>query len=234
MTKNFENLPPEERIKKFREEEKKKQKEIDDARKKIKESEDELTERRKWEDKVPIPEFMAESLEGLSKDAQDMIRSQKGISKKENFDGSEEELQKETNEGNKEKINLEKTLNSENFDKNVNVNHGVPDANMPGGFNHQPGNLTYSPLNELQDQVKSVYDSVKEKGYMNWEEQKKVVDVNSAIDDKFRAYDAGQYSLSEAAANAAMMTRKLTGRLLDDNYQAKKSHDSHQKDWYKS
>ena len=39
MEKDLQNLPPEDRIKKLKEEEKKKQKEIDEARKKIKESE---------------------------------------------------------------------------------------------------------------------------------------------------------------------------------------------------
>jgi hypothetical protein len=31
----------------------------------------------------------------------------------------------------------------------------------------------------------------------------------------------------------AIITKKLTGRLLDDNYHSNKGHDTPQKDWYK-
>tara|TARA_Y100000310_G_scaffold339233_1_gene431285 strand:- start:1003 stop:1698 length:696 start_codon:yes stop_codon:yes gene_type:complete len=231
MTKELQNLPPEERIKKLKEEEKKKQKEIEAARKKIKESEEELTERRKWQDKVPMPEFTAESLEGLSRGAQDIIKAQKGITKKEDLD---EEDSSEEVVDQSEEVDLEETIARDNVDKGINVgaNYEVPGTNFFGGPDHQPANLVYSPLNELQNQVKSVYASVKEKGYMSLEEQKQMININSAIDDKFRAYDAGKYSLSEEAALSAMVTKKITGRLLDENYQSKAS-DNPQNDWYK-
>jgi len=233
MEKDLQNLPPEDRIKKLKEEEKKKQKEIDEARKKIKESEEELTEKRKWQDKVPMPEFTAESLEGLSRDAQEIIKVRKGIVKKEDL--NEDDSPEEINVQESDVSDLEETIVHEKLDENINagINYEIPGVNVPGSFGHQPDNLTYSPLNELQDQVKSVYNSVQEKGYMNREEQKQMININSAIDDKFRAYDVGKYSLSEEAAQAAVITKKITGRLLDENYQSNKIHDIPQKDWYK-
>ena len=54
MVDDLKNVPPEERIKKLKELEEKKKKEIEEAQKAIRESEQEITEKRKWEDKVPI------------------------------------------------------------------------------------------------------------------------------------------------------------------------------------
>ena len=72
-------FPPEERIKKLKELEKKKKEEIAQARKEIKESEDELTERQKWTDKVPIPQFAQEDLVGLSNEAKEMLKASRQL-----------------------------------------------------------------------------------------------------------------------------------------------------------
>ena len=78
---NLDNLPPEERIRKLKEMEKKRKQEIEDAQKKIKESEAELTERFKWKEKVPLPEFAQDDLRGLSEEAREILQH-RGVSKK--------------------------------------------------------------------------------------------------------------------------------------------------------
>src|SRR3989338_11521327 len=79
---DIKKLPPEERIKKLKELEKQRKKEIEEAQKKIKESEDELRERRKWKEKVPIPEFAQEGFGGLSEEAKDILKQHRGVKEK--------------------------------------------------------------------------------------------------------------------------------------------------------
>lgn len=76
------SLPPEERIRKLKELEKKRKKEIAEAQENIRESEEEIKDRLKWLDKVPMPEFAQEDLEGLSEEARQVLKERKGIKEK--------------------------------------------------------------------------------------------------------------------------------------------------------
>jgi hypothetical protein len=55
---DLKNLPPEERIRKLKEIEEKKKKEIKDAQDEIKRSEDEIIEMEKWNEKVLLPDIV--------------------------------------------------------------------------------------------------------------------------------------------------------------------------------
>jgi len=73
MSEDLKKLPPEERLKKLKELEQKKKQEIDEAQKLIKESETEITEQRKWKEKVPIPQVAVEDSQSMSVEEKQMI-----------------------------------------------------------------------------------------------------------------------------------------------------------------
>ena len=76
---DVDNLPPEEKIKRLKELEKKKKKEIEEAQKMLRETEKELTEREEWKRKVPIPQVAAESMGEMSEAEKEIIRAHKGL-----------------------------------------------------------------------------------------------------------------------------------------------------------
>lgn len=92
---DLKNFPPEERVKRLKELEEQKNKEIEEAKKLIKESEEEIIERRKWKDKVPMPEFVSGSLEGLSTEVKDILKTERGLNENQKI---ELELEKEFEE----------------------------------------------------------------------------------------------------------------------------------------
>src|SRR3990167_2739866 len=72
------DLPPEERIKRLKKLEEEKKKEIEEAEKIIKESNEEITERRKWIEKVPIPQVAQDDLEGLGEEGKQLFNVHRG------------------------------------------------------------------------------------------------------------------------------------------------------------
>ena len=77
--KGLEKLSPEERIKKLKEIEEKSKKEIAEAQKMIKQSEGEIEEKKKFEEKVPIPQLIAQEERTLeSTEEKEMMEAQRG------------------------------------------------------------------------------------------------------------------------------------------------------------
>ena len=90
---DLKDLPPEERIRILKKLEEEKKKEIAEAEKAIKESQDELTERRKWAEKVPIPQVSRDDFRDMSLDEAKVQEAHKG--KKSKSSDSEEKETKE-------------------------------------------------------------------------------------------------------------------------------------------
>ena len=218
---NLKDLPPEERIKKLRELKKAKEKEIADAQKEIKDSEDEITERHKYLDKVPIPELMKDDLEGVSAEAKQALKDWKGL--------KEEKEQQEEETKEKKEESLEEAVEGETPREHLpNVQYGPQDAFAPNAQYVQ--DLIYAPIEELQGRIETVYNSAKEQGYMNQEQQHFLLNASAALDEKIESYGSGPATLSEKVSQASTL-KQTTGRLLDHQY---KSSSSTQKDWYKN
>ena len=229
MTDDLKNLPPEERIKKLKKLEKEKKKEIEDTLKLLRDSEDELTDKKKWEEKVPIPEFAKESLDGLSEAEKEIIKEQKGIKGK----SIEEESGPETDKPVAKDISLEETLASAEIPPNAhNLQYTSPENQQQAIFTAEYiAQQSRLPLQQLQGEMETLYRRSEEKGYLSIEEQRRATAIYSALDEKIRAVEGGKYSTNEETANAASMIKNVTGRLLDRAYQA---NSSDRQDWYKS
>ena len=212
-------LPPEDRIKRLKELQKKKEQEIAEAKKKIQDSEDEITERQKWLDKVPIPELMKDDLEGVSAEAKLALKEWKGLKEK-------KEQEPETEVEHKEE-SLEETIEGETPQTlPPNINYGLQEQFAPNAQYVQ--DLISTPLEELHGRIDQVYNIAKEQGYMNQEQQQFILNANSALDEKIESYGRGPATLSEKVSQASTL-RQTTGRLLDHQYT---THTSVQKDWY--
>ena len=73
---DMEDLPPEERIKRLKELQKKKKEEISEAELLLKESEEQLRAKHAWEEKVPVPEVTKD--EGETPEEEELLRTHRG------------------------------------------------------------------------------------------------------------------------------------------------------------
>lgn len=243
------NLPPEERIKKLKELEQKRKKEIEEAQKIIKESEKELTERRKWKDKVPIPEVAKEDLEGLSETAREILKVQKGV--KEKVERAAEESASASEGGGtsgegKEKGKDQRTEKSKSLEETVarekvtmkgeNVVYGIP---FRGPTPQQLLNAEYTvalsqrPAENLYQEVRAVTQRATEKGYFNQDEQRQVAYWTSAMERKLQDVEEGKYAMStEEVARATSLIEEARGKMVGAYKGDRVERKGH--DWYKS
>ena len=185
------NLPPEERIKRLKKLEEEKKKEIASAREEIKKSQDELTERRKWAEKVPIPEFAKESLEGLSEEEKKILR-QKGLKERRDIDGDNlEEIvpQKERD------LALEETVAREAV--------GLPPEAM--GVEYAPVR-SEKPMDDLYRDALALRDSIEEKGYASREDERRAQYLLGVAEERV---EGGTYSFTEDTAKAASLIQRI-------------------------
>ena len=233
MTVNdLKKLSPEERIKKLKEleEQKKKEieqqkndfeqdkKEIEDVEKEIKNAQGELNEKRKVKEKVPIPEFAKEDLEWLSEEGKQILSVQKGIKKEvfnDNFNDNEENKQS-GKKISREEISLEETLSKEKTElQQMQVKYELQ--------------LSHKTMGDLYSEMVNIHKRVEEKGYVNQEEQKRVQYLSSAVEQKLEAVEEGNYSLSQELERTVSTVKQLSEGLRGMYKSNRKENE-----WYKN
>ena len=146
MDDALKDLPPEERIKKLKELEEKKKREIAEAEELIKESEKEMTGRDDWLRKVPIPEIGKEDLSGLGVEGKELLKTHKGISEEEVVEEEsvvkkEESLEETIGQENIKPVQEETQLNEQGYDSIVSKNETAKEL-----FKTQTVEFPRSPL----------------------------------------------------------------------------------------
>src|SRR3989344_5018328 len=212
MTVNdLKKLSPEERIKKLKELEEQKKKEIKNAQ-------GELNEKRKVKEKVPIPEFAKEDLEWLSEEGKQILSVQKGIKKEvfnDNFNDNEENKQS-GKKISREEISLEETLSKEKTElQQMQVKYELQ--------------LSHKTMGDLYSEMVNIHKRVEEKGYVNQEEQKRVQYLSSAVEQKLEAVEEGNYSLSQELERTVSTVKQLSEGLRGMYKSNRKENE-----WYKN
>ena len=195
MKEDLKNLPPEERIKRLKKLEEKKKKEIEEAKKEIKESQDELTERKKWQDKVPIPQVAVQDLKDLTKEEKAIVEAHRGKKQPEDIEAVLEEEKKEQ---------LLEELAQEKVD--------LPPELMQSDYTQQ---LSHKPMGDIYNEMTQINQAAEDKGYISREEERRVEDLSSAVEQKIEDIESGKYSLTEEVAMAVSVTRQIGSKLRD-------------------
>ncbi len=81
--------------------------------------------------------------------------------------------------------------------------------------------LSHKPMTEIYKEIKDIYKTVEDKGYLSPTEQKQVEYLSSAVQRKFEDEEQGIYSFSEQAARAASITQQLSATMMG-SYKGKK------------
>ena len=203
---DLKDLPPEERIKILKKLEEEKKKEIAEAEKAIKESQDELTERRKWAEKVPIPQMSKDDFKDMSPDEAKVQETHKG--KKKDSDVSKDE--------GKDKKSLKDVLTPNLSSEEISLEDlarehvELPPEVMNSQYAMQ---LSQQPMQNLYHEITGIKQAVEDKGYISAEEERRVEYLASAVEKKVEAGEDGKYSFTEDVARAANLTRAISANL---------------------
>lgn len=223
---DLKNLPPEDRIRKLKELEKEKKKEIEEAHKLLRESEEELTEKHKWKEKIPIPEVAKEELEELSEEGKQLLKLHKGLRVK---PPAEEE--KETVAPRRRKGGLEETVEQEKVTlprEAQGMEYG-PQRESQFGMEYRP--LSEKPLGELYQDALALKQSVDEKGYISRADEQRAEYLTGVVEDRLRSAEEGEYSLTKDTARAASLMMRI-GEEIQTVYK-RKSDQPVEHSWYK-
>lgn len=208
MADDLKNLQPEDRIKKLKELEQQKKKEIEEAHKQIRDSERELTEKQKIKEKIPIPQVARQDLKDLTAEEQDIIRTHRGLKKEEKKSEVEEKIEK-ADKKSKESADLE-FLAREKVD--------LPLQLMQSEYTLH---LSQRPMHDLYSEMTKINQAVEDKGYVNAEEQRRVQYLSSAVERKLDDIESGKYSFNEDVALAASLVQQMGAKLRDVYHRGK-------------
>ncbi len=166
-------LPPEERIKRLKELTEKHKKEIEDAQKLAKQSEEESNEIKKELDQIPIPQLKAVDIDDLfSPEAQQMFATKRFTETKSRRQKEEEETEK-TEKALEERIQEEKITKQELREQRQYIEH-----------------LT---LDQTKDKAMELYQLAQEKGYLDVHEQVELYELNRKTDVERQRITQGVY-----------------------------------------
>ena len=148
---NLKKLSPEERLKKLKEFSEKREKEIKEAQDLIKRSEDEINTRKKFEEKIPIPQLITDEGETLgTSEERDMFKVHRFKSNR-----REEKKTKKVEE------TLEETVEQAPVQSVAPAAQYVQEASM-------------RPIHELYSELTSIYKRAQEQGYITREDMAQV------------------------------------------------------------
>jgi hypothetical protein len=207
---DLKGLPPEERIKILKKLEEEKKKEIAEAEKAIKESQDELTERRKWADKVPIPQMSKDDFKGMSPDEAKVQESHKGKKSTSDYDVLEDDSEDKDKNSLKEVLTPRVSGESIGLEDLAREHVELPPELMNSQYAMQ---LSQQPMQNLYHEITGIKQAVEDKGYISAEEEKRVNYLASAVEKKVEAGEDGKYSFTEDVARAANLTRAISANL---------------------
>ncbi|NQV91048.1 hypothetical protein HQ489_01095 [Candidatus Woesearchaeota archaeon] len=200
MAKNdFKNLSPQERLKKLKELEQEKKKEIAEARKLIKESEKDITAEHQFKEKVPIPEVGLENLQGLSEEGRQLLMVLKDLKEKKNPKSVKE---------------TKKVVSEESLEETIQRIDPIP---IHVKNTEYALHLSQRPMQDLQNQMAGIYEISQERGYMTQEDQKKVAYISAGVHHKMEAIDNGLYTTSDDLTSKVKATKELSAHMLGGN-----------------
>jgi hypothetical protein len=219
-------LPPEERIKRLKEIEKEKKREIEEAHKLLQESEEELTEEHRWKEKVPIPEVAKEDLEELSQEGKQLLKLHKGLRGK-----LPAEEEKETVTPRRKKDSLEETVEQEKIALSREAQGLEYGSSRESRFGMEYKAVSERPLGELYQDALALKHSVQEKGYVSRDDERRAEYLTGVVEDRLRAAEEGEYSMTKDIARAASLMMRI-GEEIQTVYH-RKSDNPTEHNWYK-
>lgn len=193
-------LPPEEKIKRLKETEEKKRKEIEEAQKMLREAEKELTDKEEWQRKVPIPQVAAEEVEEMSEAEKEIVKAHRGIRGKKA--GREEEEEKSFGEKGGRRKSGEESLEEAVAKERAELPPELRESEYAR-------RLSQEPIEELYQELRGIRQEAEERGYISPEMERRAEYRIAAMENKLEDIEEGRYSLTEEVAEKALLTKAI-------------------------
>ena len=158
---------------------------------------------------LPFAEMAEEELEGLSEEVQGILKREKGLHARKT--SSDENLESTEKEKKREKA-TRPAARSELEDQLVHERNPVAAVPVHPEYTQQ---LSQQPMDRLYNEMTRLYHVAEEKGYLNLEEQRRVLYLTSAVEQKVQAAEEHHYTMTEEVAAIAGVTRQLGSKLKE-------------------
>ncbi len=220
-------LQPEDRIRRLKQLEGEKKKEIAEMEKLIKESETEITEKRKFEEKVPIPQVAQENMAGLSEEGKQLLSTLRDIHSSKldykpasNASSIQSKRSSTKKENEDESGSLEQTVSRSSvrdLPHPAMAQYWLENQHAPAPFDlGYVSHLKQIPAADLYREMAVIGELVLQKGYATAGELRRAEHIAGAMEEKLRDIDRGKYSsFSEDVAKAALVTQSLGLKIRD-------------------
>ncbi len=192
-------------------EELKKKQELEKLKQKIKNATSQIRSEKELEEKVPIDQVAKLSEEGLSAPEKEILRTHKG-KKKDAQDSTDSNESLESKATKTKEISLEATVQSEAV--------GGPAVRIPAEtelamqYQQQIVGMSREPITQLYSEMKNVYESSSEAGYVSADRAQHAVELQSAIERKLADVEAGNYAFtSDQTAKAASVALSMKDKV---------------------
>jgi hypothetical protein len=192
---DIKKLPPEERLKKLRELEENRKKEIAEAQKMMKLSEDELKQMEQLKEKVPIPQLESAEDADMSEEEKSMFRMQRFKGKGESKEIDEEKAKKGEEESLEETVAREKVQHAP---KQVDYGQAIQEASM-------------RPAHEFYQEMAQISSAAQERGYVSREEMSRVAYIDAATELK----EGSDYSPGDKTMKEMSLVHEMKSKLQD-------------------
>ena len=163
---NLKKISPEERLKKLKEYSEKREKEIKEAHELIKKSEDEIDRKKKFEEKIPIPQLITDEGETLATgEEREMFKVHRFKGERKGERKTKSQVQEET---------LESTVEQEPVRKEISraaQYEAVQEASM-------------RPIHEMYSELTAIYERAQTHGYITREDMARVGITYAAVMQK--------------------------------------------------
>lgn len=178
--KDLERLSPEARIKKLKELEEKRKKEIEDAQELLKKSEAQLEEEKKIIEQIPIPQLRAVDIDSL------FSESEKELFKAKRFTSAAAKKEEKIKQKVADQVDLEETLEQE-------AHHVKPEQQeLQKQYQIE---LSQEPAAKLAEMAHNLYETVKQQGGdMNDYQRQQAYNIEKAKEMKDAAVKSGSYN----------------------------------------
>jgi len=207
------------------------QKEIALLKNILHEAEQELSERGKRKERIPIEEIAKEEMEGLSQEGREMVKALKNIKEKKT-EAQEKDSERDNGKEQKKRYEiLEETVAKERktfSQETAGMQYGLSPESRESRFGTAVayGVQSTKPLGELYQEASALRKSIEEKGYVSQADERRAEYFTAAVQGRMQAVEEGTYSLSEQAARAASLTQMI-GENIQQSYRGKRKNE-----WY--
>lgn len=202
---DLKKLPPEQRLKKLKELAEKRKQEIEEAQRLMKASEEELTQTKRLEEKIPIPQIAAEAMEALeTEEEREMFRTHRDIKGKEK---PKPPTPKPTKGEREEEKTLEETVEKE-----------APQRELP---TERPYGAILETSKKPIEYFSNFFQEIRQKTYdvgglqnLPTEDRLRFEYANAGWEKKLEAIETGRYEPeSRATLREAVLTEHMRHKL---------------------